>query len=314
MRVLLATDGSRSADRARDLVARLPWPDGTVIRVVSGLEPRGELFGAPWVIPTAAELDQLESDLLRHVNDTLDDAERRLARPGVTIERLILRDRPGTAIVEEGGVWGADLIVLGNRGHSRIATMLLGSTSAEVVDHASCPVLVARDAEVGEIVMAEDGSPGARLAEHAITDWRVFRSMPVSVISVAQTAVPWNAGMAAGLYDEVMTSYWRDVDQARANVRELAETTAGRFRAAGIAAFGHVREGDPAHEIVEFSKTRPHPMIVMGSRGHTGLSRLLLGGTARNVLAHAPGSVLVVRESAVVRPEGVTSVEAAATR
>ncbi len=303
MRVLLATDGSRSADRARDLTARLPWPDGSVIRVVSGLEPRGELFGAPWVIPTAVELDQMEEDLLRHVNDSLDDAQRRLERPGITVERLILRDRAGTAIVEEASSWGADLVILGHRGHSRIGTMLLGSTSAEVVDHAPCPVLVARDDEVGEIVLAEDGSPGARLAEHVLTDWRVFRSMPVSVISVAMTGVPWNAGMAAGLYDEVMASYWKDVDEARAGVGELAETTATHLRAAGVAAFGHVREGDPAHEIVEFSKTRPHPLIVMGSRGHTGIARLLLGGTARNVLAHAPGSVLIVRENATVRPE-----------
>lgn len=303
MRVLLATDGSRSADRARDLTACLPWPDGTMIRVVSGLEPRGDLFGAPWVIPTAAELDQLEDDLLRHVNDTLDDAVGRLERPGITVDRLILRDRAGTAIVEAAREWGADLVILGNRGHSRIGTMLLGSTSAEVVDHAPCPVLVARDDQVGEIVLAEDGSPGARLAEHVVTDWRAFRSMPVSVISVAQTGVPWNAGMAAGLYDEVMASYWKDVDAARASTGELAERTAARFRAAGIAAFGHAREGDPAHEIVEFATSRPHPLIVMGSRGHGGLARLLLGGTARNVLAHAPGSVLIVRENATVRPE-----------
>ena len=34
----------------------------------------------------------------------------------------------------------------------------------------------------------------------------------------------------------------------------------------------------------------------MGTRGHTGLARLILGSTARNVLLHAPCSVLVVRE------------------
>ena len=37
--------------------------------------------------------------------------------------------------------------------------------------------------------------------------------------------------------------------------------------------------------------------IVMGTRGHTGLARLILGSVARNVLLHAPCSVLIVRET-----------------
>ena len=35
----------------------------------------------------------------------------------------------------------------------------------------------------------------------------------------------------------------------------------------------------------------------MGTRGHTGLTRLILGSVARNVLLHAHCSVLVVREA-----------------
>jgi nucleotide-binding universal stress UspA family protein len=181
--------------------------------------------------------------------------------------------------------------------------MILGSTSAEVVDHAPCPVLVARDATIEGVILAEDGSPGARLAEHVLTDCPAFHGFPLTVLSVAQTGVPWNTGMAAGLYDEVMASYWRDVEQARVGVRELSEATAHRMRVAGIAAVADVREGDAAHEIIEFARAHPHQLIVMGSRGYTGLARLVLGGVARNVLTHAPGSVLIVRENVTVRPD-----------
>ena len=54
-------------------------------------------------------------------------------------------------------------------------------------------------------------------------------------------------------------------------------------------------EGDPAAEIVRFATERGIGTIVMGTRGHTGLARLVLGSVARNVLLHAPSSVLVVR-------------------
>jgi nucleotide-binding universal stress UspA family protein len=314
VRVLFATDGSRSADRARDLLARLSWPVGTTFCVVSALEPRGELFAAPWMMPAAEELDTVESELLRHADVTLDDAVRTLEMPGRSVERLTLRGRPASAIVDEARAWSADLLVLGNRGHGPIASMVLGSVSAKVVDHALCPVLVVRDEEIASIVFAEDGSPGAARAALALRTWPVFRGLPVDVVSVAETAVPWNAGMAAGLYDEVMVSYAHDVADARASMRDLAQRSSGELLVAGVAATAYVLEGDPANEIVEFARARPKSLVVVGTRGHGGLARLVLGSVARHVLLHAPGSVLVVREKVgstqtegAKEPQGVAS-------
>ena len=296
MRVLLATDGSRSADRARDLAARLPWPDGTEFNVVCALEARGELFAAPWMAPSPPELDSVEAELLRHADVTLDDAERTLERPGRVVERLTLRGRPASAIAEEARAWKADLLVLGNRGHGPIASMVLGSVSAEVVDHAPCPVLVVREDTIDSIVFAEDGSAGAARASRVLRTWPILRDLSVDVVSVAETAMPWSAGMAAGLYDEVVASYARDVELALESTRALANRSADQLRTAGLTAVPYVLEGDPAHRLVEFARSRPRSLVVVGTRGHGGLARLVLGSVARNVLLHAPGSVLVVRE------------------
>jgi nucleotide-binding universal stress UspA family protein len=297
VRVLFATDGSRSADRARDLLARLPWPDGTRFSVVCALEARGELFSAPWMAPSPLELDSVEAELLRHAEVTLDDAERTLARPGREVDRLTLRGRPASSIIEEAVAWRADLLVLGNRGHGPIASMVLGSVSAEVVDHAPCPVLVVRDAAIDSIVFADDGSAGAARAAAVLQTWPALHGLPVDVVAVAETSMPWSAGMAAGLYNEVVASYARDVDLAREATRAHAERSAEGLRSAGLTAVPHVLEGDPADRIVEFARSRAHALVVVGTRGHGGLTRLILGSVARNVLLQAHGSVLVVRET-----------------
>ena len=59
-----------------------------------------------------------------------------------------MRDgEPGPAVVEEAKEWGADLIVVGSRGHTGLRRLLEGSVSHYVVDHAHCPVEVVHSEE-----------------------------------------------------------------------------------------------------------------------------------------------------------------------
>ena len=57
----------------------------------------------------------------------------------------------------------------------------------------------------------------------------------------------------------------------------------------------HVRSGHPFHEICQQAREIDADLIVLATRGHSGLKRLLLGSTAERVLRFAPCPVLVVR-------------------
>lgn len=309
MRILLAIDGSVSSDRARDLVASLPLPGGSTIRVVAVQERHVDPLGMSWVTAgprRGGPIDEAETDEdvdARHLREAIERAERALERSGIRVEGFVVRGRPGSTIVDEAHEFHAQLVVLGSRGHGTITTMLLGSTASEVVDHAPCPVLVARSASLGPIAFADDGSSSARTAEMALASWPIFADRPVTVVTVAETGVPLTPGFAPGLYDQVLASYTEAVDEAREDRRQLAAETAARLASEGYATSETVLEGDPAAELVRFAEERGIGTIVMGTRGHTGLARLVLGSVARNVLLHAPCSVLVVREHAAPEPE-----------
>ena len=58
------------------------------------------------------------------------------------VERKLVEDDAGEALVRESKQ--ADLVVVGSRGRSGIAAVLLGSVSKHVVDHAPCPVVVVK--------------------------------------------------------------------------------------------------------------------------------------------------------------------------
>lgn len=302
MRILLAVDGSRPADRARDLVAAMPWREGGLVRIVSVAPTRNDLLGVPWAIAVPPDADELEDEVLRIHRDALDAAEReiRSARSDLVIQPVLIRGRAATAIVDQAREMDADLVVVGHRGMGRWEAMLLGSVSAEVVDHSPCPVLVARDDQLGPVILADDGSPNARTAECVVAAWPLFTGLPITVVTVTEDGFPYAAAVAPLLYTDTMTGYSESVEVERLARLAENEAAAGRLREAGLTAVGQVREGDPAHQIVACARELDAGLIVVGSRGQTGLRRLILGSVARNVLLHAPCSVLIVHEGAKI--------------
>ena len=68
--------------------------------------------------------------------------------------------------------------------------------------------------------------------------------------------MPVAAGFTPGLYDQVLESYTRSVDEAREEVRTEASSEAHRLADAGLDATPITLEGDPAAEIVRFATER----------------------------------------------------------
>ncbi|MCU0483852.1 MAG: universal stress protein [Chloroflexi bacterium] len=295
MRILLAVDGSPSADRARDLVAGLPWPAGTLVRVVAALDSGPALWGGPWLPAIPADADLLEEVAIRELADVLARSREGLAAAGLAVETELLRGSPRLAIPEEARAWRPDLTVLGSRGHGPIEAAVLGSVSSAVVDHSAGPVLVARGDTVTRVVLAEDGSEAAKAACDLLERWPAFASVPIRVVGVVDVAAPWRSGIAPTMFGAAMEIYAELLASTRTTVEQLVATTVGRLRTAGHEVEGEVREGDPAGEIVRAVGELAGDLVIIGSRGQVGLSRIVLGSVASSVLRHAHCSVLVVR-------------------
>ena len=290
MRVLLALDGSAASDSARRLVGSLSWPEGSVINVVGVVEPIVDVFGGLNAYPgAAAELEPAAQEGLAAV---LDDACEALRAPGLIVRRAVVIGRPASVILDEALALRAELIVVGSRGLGPIKSMLLGSVSDEVVDHAPCPVLVVRSARVASILIGVDGSAASSGAVAFLTGTPVFRGRPVEVLAVGARFRP----VASLDLGRRSTSGTPDVLVDREHTEATAAAAAGMLSRQGYQVRWSVAAGDPADEIIEAASSFGSDLIVLGSRGMSGLDRVLLGSVSRNVLLHAPASVLIVRE------------------
>jgi nucleotide-binding universal stress UspA family protein len=299
MRILLAQDGSGGAMQAAEMVRDIPWPVGSFLRVVSVIEPTMTALTAWGAAADAwAEVD---SQISKYHKDELAETVRGLSGPNLTVESAVMRGRPATVIVDEARGFSADLIVMGSRGHGAITSLVLGSVSGEVVDQAPCPVLVARRPSISRLLFATDGSPSAISAEALLCEWPIIEGLPIRVLSVADVPPPWGSGIAPTMYREVSASFARDLADAKVDHQRMADESGERLRAAGRDAVAEMRVGDAAVEVIAAAVEFDADLVVVGSRGRTGLKRLLLGSVARNVLHGSAASILVVHDAARAR-------------
>jgi nucleotide-binding universal stress UspA family protein len=304
MRVLLAYDGSNGAEAARELLGHLRLPARTQIAVIAALESGPDLFGAPETGVIPADAHEAERRLVKDLDMQLWNIAALLRAPDRSCETRVLRGRAATALVDEAKRWNADLLVIGSRGHGPLESLLLGSVSAEVVDHAPCPVLVARRPGVRRLLLAVDGSESAHRAVATLASWQLLHAVPATVLAVLEPMPAWPVALGGAFAPSIVELGDQTVDDRHERLRAAVAEAVATLHRAGMIAEGEIREGDPAHQIVKASADHAADLVVVGTRGLGTLGRLLLGSVARKVLLHTDASVLVVRpvrEAAEVR-------------
>jgi nucleotide-binding universal stress UspA family protein len=301
VRVLIATDFSSHADDAASLVRRLAVPTGSAVRLLHVVEsvPPITALGPVSISDTT---EALERDGMA----ALDRRSAAIRECGLDVQTALMVGRPADLIVDEARRFRADLIVMGSRGRGAIASALLGSVSAEVVDRAPCPVLVARGRTLTHIVLAEEGSAVSASGADLVTGMPALSSLPVTVVSVVDAPFPStvansDAGPSVGA---AIQAYYDSLPALREATAKIADDRVVQLKAAGISATAEVREGDAAQQLIAATVARGADCIVIGSHGRTGISRLVLGSVARAVLFNAPCSVLIVRAPADVTSNG----------
>lgn len=142
MKILLAIDGSACSDLAVSEVAWRPWPAGSVVRVLSVIEPVA-VATPEAMLPSDCYFDAMERAARDDVRRAVSKIRRGLI-PRLKVETVVCAGHPKQIILDEAEVWGADLVVLGSHGRGLAGRLLLGSVSQAVVLNAKCPVEIVR--------------------------------------------------------------------------------------------------------------------------------------------------------------------------
>ena len=140
--IVAATDGSEESLRAAEWAAREAAVRGAPLRIVSAAVLLPRMIGGH----AMSGYDTVADTIREHRDQALAAAAERAAKaaPGLLIDTDHLDGPPAEAVTASGS--GALMLVVGSRGVGGFAAMVLGSVSRYAATHASCPVVVVREA------------------------------------------------------------------------------------------------------------------------------------------------------------------------
>ncbi|WP_141732880.1 universal stress protein [Oligoflexus tunisiensis] len=282
LRILIGADAGHAATAARAFGARLASLGGCTVDVVHIVSPAAASRQLALPLAACQELTpELEAPLLHELQNAA-PPEEQAARPRV----MMLHGNPETHLVTLAREEGFDLIIIGQRQHSRVEQLWNGSVAWAVM----------RDGPVSVVCVPP---PPASLP-------RPFEPYRTIVVGVDFTATTDQALVhALGLLAPRGTLHLAHVVpfiSFPSDAREAQEGAWYKLSKMELPdSLGHARElqehvleGDAAEQILALAKRVGADLIILGTRSRPALSRTVLGSVARAVTEHARIPVLLV--------------------
>lgn len=280
-KILVAYDGSPSARNALAQASRLARQDNSWIKVLAVLpsyEGDLELIG----------VSNIKETIEGPGRKLLEDARQVADAEGVHVLANLEQGEPYDRIVHVAEDENCDLIIMGRRGRTHVERELVGGVTSRVIGHTRKDVLVVpKTAKIAwdSILLATDGSPYSEAAVAKAFEIAKDRGSRLTALSVA----------VSGAY-----SYNEFSALAPQAALELANKAMGIVRDVkkhaeqlGIPCEALVREDEPYEAIHTLAGEINASLIVMGSHGRKGLTRLFMGSVTEHVVGLSQCPVLI---------------------
>lgn len=307
-RVLVPTDFSASASAALDHAVSIAGRFQASLHLLHVVnDPGAGLYGLG---EAEVRMDRLKEQAESKARERLEELAQESS--AVEVHPRVARQTSlgiGEAVQDYAGAHEIDLVVMGTHGRRGLGRLVLGSVANTLIRRSSCPVMTVRERDADSETPSEVNYENL-LAPIDFSDFsRVALKLTKSVadryggaqhlLFVAEKRV-LPTFSDTGLPGIGVVEMDPDIV---ANAEEALEALNNEVGEAEVESHYHVREGNVAEDIVDFARTEEVDLIVMATRGLTGIDRFVIGSNTERVVRTAPCPVLTVPPTPADRDE-----------
>lgn len=200
-------------------------------------------------------------------------------------------------ILEYTAMHAPDLIVIGTQGRRRLKRLFMGSVAEEVVREATCPVMVIRehdrsfaDKGIGRILVPLD------LSENSFAALTYAKSLAKEYGSTMEVLHVFEDVNVPGIYGDVQNPLY-DLPEARPRVEAEMRRAVGSADGPEVKVEYKMSRGVAARTIIDYVEEQAIDLVVLTSRGQSGVEHFVFGSVAEKVMRGANCAVLVVKKA-----------------
>lgn len=272
MKILIATGGSSHSEKALRLGAQ--------------------------IVQHANEMPMVLTVIRREADRLLAEAILQRAQYVVTdvapIETRVRIGQPAEQIIAEAREGGYDLVIVGERRSHTFKARVLGSTAVHVVEHAACPVIIAKGQirPIQRILLCESGALIPSLLSRFTAQLAdiLMGEEEITVLHVMSQITAW-----PGVPDQQLRASAEELIQVHAPEGEALASDLQVLSHPGIHAQAKVRHGSVVEEILAESEENEYDLVVIGAHREAGWQRVLLEDIAHDIIKRVDRPLLVVR-------------------
>jgi len=279
-KILVAMDGSEESKNALRQAFKLAFDEKRWITVVSINPPyQGDLY--------LVGVSNINEILKGPGEKILSEAQKIADEEKATIKTRLEEGDPFKKIIEIAEEEHCDLIIMGRRGMSHFERALMGGVTAKVIGHFKGKTLVIpRNSSIGwkNILVATDGSKYSEAAIEESINYAKSYNGSLNVVTAVDVTEEFEVNVP-DLVDKL-------IEKAKSTLNEIKK----KAQDAGVNTEVMVRQGEPYRVIIDLAKQVNADIIIMGSHGRTGLTRLFMGSVTSRVIGHTPYPVMIVNK------------------
>jgi len=319
MKLLIAYDGSESADTAIEGLRRAGLPSKNVEALVVSvaevwlpLPARNEVLDDTFPLQIPHGLKHARERAAHMIADAEEVAERgrkrvQQALPEWSVTHEVKTGSPAFELLNHAEQYQPHLIVVGSHGRTALGRFVLGSVSQKVLTEAPCSVRIGRPtpgvgASAQRILLGIDGSRGSTAAVREVgrRDWTPGSEVRVVVAQDLMKTFPASLLIppVKEFVDETNKEEYTAAEELAADAVKILRASLGDRVTVSWA----IDSGDPKEVLVRLAEKFGADCIFTGATGFSNrIERFILGSVSAAVAARAHCAVEVVRESDAIK-------------